>query len=111
MGSIKTNQGRIVDSEIIGLISRLYKLNASIHEAILKEAQSIRAEIENQLNELHLIRKQLYETNGISWLPRDYFEDHTSTNQDIEGWNNVLHFLYHPFSKKKKSDEVNLSRK
>ena len=48
-----------------------------------------------------MIRKQLYETNGISWLPRDYFKDHTSTNQDIEDWNNVLHFLYHPFSKKK----------
>ena len=55
--------------------------------------------------------KIIFEVQDLSNVSFMNFEDHTNTNQDIEGWNNVSHFLYHPFSKKKNSDEVNLSRK
>ena len=82
----------IIDSEIIGMISRLASETRHIESTMSAEAQSLRTAIEKQLLEVLLLREQLYEANGLSWLPRDYFEDHICTNEDIENWKNGFAF-------------------
>jgi hypothetical protein len=82
----------VIDAEIIGMISRLHKGAGPIETAFFAEAKSLKTASDKQLDEVSRLQLQLYETNGLYWLPRDYFEDHTSTPEDILNWKNGFSF-------------------
>ncbi|MGA8083685.1 MAG: hypothetical protein WB988_17670, partial [Candidatus Nitrosopolaris sp.] len=69
----------VIDSEIIGMISGLHSETADIKAAISAEAGDLRTAIDKQLVAISKLRDELYQTNGLYWLPRNYFEDHIST--------------------------------
>ena len=91
----------VIDSEIIEMISRLSDEANSIESAMSAEAQSLKTAIEKQLCEVSRLREQLYETNGLTWLPYDYFEVHISTNEDIENWKKGFPFSLPSILRKK----------
>jgi hypothetical protein len=82
----------IVDSEVIGMISRLHSETARIETAISAEARDLRTAIDRQLDAISKLQDELYQTNGLSWLPRNYFENHISTTEDTEAWKNGFAF-------------------
>jgi hypothetical protein len=82
----------VVDSEFIGMISRVYDETGDIETIISSEGQSVKTAIERQLKEVSRLQNQIYETNGLTWLPRNYFEDHVSTKEDIDNWKNGFAF-------------------
>ena len=77
----------VIDSEIIGMISCLHREMGHIEAILYSEAQILRSAIDKQLGEVSLLQDQLYETNGLYWLPRDYFENHISREEDVKDWN------------------------
>ncbi|MFZ0510629.1 MAG: tetratricopeptide repeat protein [Candidatus Nitrosopolaris sp.] len=91
----------IVDSEIIGMISRLENETGRIATVISNEAQVLRTAIDEQLNEVSKLQYDLYQTNGLSWLQRNYFEDHISTIKDTENWKNGFAFRLPSIMQKK----------
>jgi hypothetical protein len=94
----------VIDSEIIGMISGLHGETGRIETAISDEARVLRTAIDKQLNEVSKLQDELYQTNGLSWLPRNYFEDHISTREEEM----VSHFDCHRLCRKKNLDEVHL---
>gem|GEM_PF-6935950 len=44
------------------------------------------------MGEVSRLQDQLYETNGPYWLPRDYFENHISTEEDVKYWKSGFAF-------------------
>jgi ABC-type glutathione transport system ATPase component len=78
------------------MISRLHSETGRIEIAISAEAQTLRAAIEKQLknvSQLHeKLEKELFQHNGLSWLPRNYFEDHISTQKSVENWEKGFEF-------------------
>ncbi|MGC1933136.1 MAG: hypothetical protein WA667_29540 [Candidatus Nitrosopolaris sp.] len=96
----------VIDSEIIGMISRLHSETGRIEAAIFDEALVLRTAIDKQLKEVSKLQDDLYQTNGLSWLPRNYFEDHISTPDDIENWKNGFAFLLPSIMQKKNLDEL-----
>jgi hypothetical protein len=75
----------IVDSEIIGIMSRLHSETGRIETAISADILHLRTSIDErldaQLKQLSKLQDELYQTNGLSWLRRNYFEDHVSTTE------------------------------
>jgi len=65
----------VIDSEIIGMISGLHSEAADIKAAISAEARDLRTAIDKQLDEISKLQDELSQTNGLSWLPHNYFED------------------------------------
>jgi tetratricopeptide (TPR) repeat protein/GTPase SAR1 family protein len=85
----------VIDSEIIGMVSRLHSETATIETietVISNQARDLRTAIDKQLDEISKLQSQIYQTNGLSWLPRNYFEDHVSTAEDTKNWKNGFAF-------------------
>jgi tetratricopeptide (TPR) repeat protein len=74
------------------MISRVCDNTGRIETAISTEAESTRTAIEKQLTEVLKLQAQLYQINGLSWLPRNYFDDHISTEGDVETWKKGFRF-------------------
>jgi prophage DNA circulation protein len=72
----------VIDSEVIGTISRLEKEIGAIATVISNEAQVLRTAIDNQLNEVSKLQYELYQTTGLTWF-RNYFDEHIYT---MEKW-------------------------
>jgi hypothetical protein len=59
----------------------------------IKEKLELLRKETNNIMELHKkLEGELYKQYGLSWLPRDYFEDHISTAEDIKSWKNGFPF-------------------
>ena len=82
----------VIDSEIIGMISCLHREMGHVEAILYSEAQILRSAIDKQLGEVSRLQDQLYETNGPYWLPRDYFENHISTEEDVKYWKSGFAF-------------------
>lgn len=90
----------VIDSEVIGIISRLDKEIDNIAAVISNEAQVLRTAIDNQLNEVSKSQYELYQTTGLSWF-RNYFDEHIYTTSDTENWKNGFEFRLPSIMQKK----------
>jgi tetratricopeptide (TPR) repeat protein len=90
----------VIDSEVIGMISRLEKEIDNIAAVISNEAQVLRTAIDNQLNEVSKLQYELYQTSGLSWF-RNYFDEHIYTTSDTENWKNGFEFRLPSIMQKK----------
>jgi tetratricopeptide (TPR) repeat protein len=90
----------VIDSEVIGIISRLEKEIDNIAAVISNEAQVLRIAIDNQLNEVSKLQYELYQTTGLSWF-RNYFDEHIYTTSDTENWKNGFEFRLPSIMQKK----------
>jgi tetratricopeptide (TPR) repeat protein len=86
----------IIDSKVVDMVSQLQSESSLIETAISTETQALRADIDRQqqqqLNEILKLQYGLYQTNGLYWLSRNYFEDNISTTEDTENWKNGFAF-------------------
>ncbi len=89
----------VIDSEVIGIISRLEKEIDNIAAVIYNEAQVLRIAIDNQLNEVSKLQYEIYQTTGLSWF-RNYFDEHIYTS-DTENWKNGFEFRLPSIMQKK----------